>query len=48
MTGVQTCALPISVGDGKPGAYTQQFRKELLDIQYGRTEDKHGWMHQVL
>ena len=48
IVGFKSEAFETTVGDGKPGAYTQQFRKELLDIQYGRTEDKHGWMHQVL
>ncbi|WP_320068857.1 branched-chain amino acid aminotransferase [Micromonospora sp. RTGN7] len=37
-----------TVGDGEPGTYTQQFRKHLLDIQYGRVEDTHGWMRRVL
>ncbi|WP_428965911.1 branched-chain amino acid aminotransferase [Micromonospora fluostatini] len=37
-----------SVGDGEPGTYTRQFREHLLDIQYGRAEDTHGWMHRVL
>ncbi|KIR64193.1 branched-chain amino acid aminotransferase [Micromonospora haikouensis] len=36
------------VGDGTPGKYTRQFRTHLLDIQYGRAEDTHGWMHRVL
>lgn len=38
----------VTVGDGKPGAYTQQFREHLLDIQYGRTDDRHDWMYRVL
>nr|QLJ98380.1 hypothetical protein HZU44_27440 [Micromonospora carbonacea] len=37
-----------AVGDGAPGKYTRQFRTHLLDIQYGRVEDTHGWMHRVL
>lgn len=28
----------------EPGAKTMEFRKTLLDIQYGRTEDKNNWM----
>jgi branched-chain amino acid aminotransferase len=30
------------------GPVTQQVRRALVDIQYGRTEDTFGWMHQVL
>ncbi len=32
------------VGDGKAGATTSKLRKTLNDIQWGRTEDKHGWL----
>ena len=28
----------------EPGAKTMEFRKTLLDIQYGRVEDKNNWM----
>ncbi|HSE08992.1 MAG TPA: branched-chain amino acid aminotransferase [Nocardioidaceae bacterium] len=34
-------------GDGI-GPITQQVRRALVDIQYGRTEDPFGWMHRVL
>jgi branched-chain amino acid aminotransferase len=37
-----------TVGDGEPGPRTTQVRRALLDIQYGRREDPHGWMHRVL
>jgi len=29
------------------GPVTSALRSTLLDIQYGRTEDRHGWMHRV-
>jgi len=29
------------------GEVTMQLRNRLLDIQYGRVADPHGWMHQV-
>jgi branched-chain amino acid aminotransferase len=29
------------------GEVTMELRSRLLDIQYGRTADVHGWMHQV-
>jgi branched-chain amino acid aminotransferase len=34
-------------GDGQPGTVTMKLRKALMDIQYGRAEDKHGWMRPV-
>ena len=34
-------------GDGQPGAITMKLRKALMDIQYGRAEDTHGWMRPV-
>ena len=24
-----------------------EIRERLLDVQYGRAEDKHGWMHRL-
>ncbi|SDB84566.1 branched chain amino acid aminotransferase apoenzyme [Raineyella antarctica] len=35
------------VGDGTSGPHSMEIRKTLLDIQYGRIEDTHGWMHKV-
>lgn len=32
---------------GESGAVTSKLREALLDIQTGRAEDVHGWMHQV-
>jgi branched-chain amino acid aminotransferase len=37
----------LSMGD-EPGPVTQEFRQALLDIQYGRTDDAHGWMHRIV
>lgn len=36
-----------SVADGEPGPRTRGLREHLLDIQYGRAEDRLGWMHRV-
>lgn len=36
------------VGDGTSGSKTMEIRNALLDIQYGRAEDTHGWMHRVM
>jgi len=35
-------------GDGTPGPVTQQLRSALLDLQYGRADDPHGWLHRVV
>ncbi|HJE50949.1 MAG TPA: branched-chain amino acid aminotransferase [Tessaracoccus flavescens] len=35
------------VGDGTPGVKTLEIRQHLVDIQYGRAEDKHGWTRRV-
>ncbi|HEX6874167.1 MAG TPA: branched-chain amino acid aminotransferase [Nocardioidaceae bacterium] len=35
-------------GDDEIGPITQQVRRALVDIQYGRAEDTFGWMHRIL
>lgn len=35
------------IGDGLPGPTTMRLRCDLLDIQYGRSADRHGWVHRV-
>jgi branched-chain amino acid aminotransferase len=35
-------------GNGEPGEVTMRLRNALMDIQYGRAEDTHGWMHRVV
>ncbi|NGO45831.1 branched-chain amino acid aminotransferase [Streptomyces ureilyticus] len=37
-----------TIGNGAPGKQTVALREHVLDIQYGRAEDKHGWMRRVL
>lgn len=37
-----------TVGDGTPGPRTQELRAHLLDIQYGRAEDRQGWTQRVV
>lgn len=34
-------------GDGEPGPVTMKLRQALMDIQYGRAPDPHGWLHQI-
>jgi branched-chain amino acid aminotransferase len=36
------------VNKGEIGPVTTHLRKELLDLQWGRTEDQYGWMHRVV
>jgi branched-chain amino acid aminotransferase len=36
------------VGSGETGETTAALRKDLLDVQYGRAEDRHGWLRRVL
>jgi branched-chain amino acid aminotransferase len=34
-------------GDGGTGEVTGRIRSALLDVQYGRAEDTHGWLHRL-
>ena len=36
-----------TVGTGEPGPTTAKLRKLINDIQWGRAEDKHGWLLDV-
>jgi branched-chain amino acid aminotransferase len=36
-----------TIGDGGTGPVTRRLRTALLDLQYGRTPDTHGWLHKV-
>jgi branched-chain amino acid aminotransferase len=36
------------VGSGESGETTLALRQKLLDIQYGRTADTHGWLRRIL
>ena len=35
------------IGD-EPGERTMQIRSAILDVQYGRADDMHGWMRRVV
>lgn len=37
----------LSMG-AEPGPVTSEIRSALLDVQYGRADDPHGWMHRVV
>lgn len=36
-----------SVGNGKPGELSQRLFKAITDIQYGKAEDKYGWITEL-
>ncbi len=36
-----------TVGDGGSGPVTMRLRQAMVDIQYGRAPDSHGWMHPI-
>ncbi len=36
-----------TVGTGEPGPVTMRLRSALLDLQYGRAADPHGWMRRI-
>ena len=38
----------VTAGDGGLGKVTAQIRQSLVDIQYGRAEDRFGWMTRVI
>ncbi len=38
----------LTVGDGGTGPVTSWVRDQLTGIQYGRAEDRHGWMHRLV
>ena len=37
----------VGIGDGEPGPVTLALRAALVDLQYGRVDDRHGWMHRI-
>ena len=45
---VKSAAHSWTVGDGGPGEVTMRLREALLEIQTGRAEDVHGWMHPLV
>jgi len=37
-----------TIADSEPGPITTQVRAHLTDIQYGRAEDRYGWMRRLV
>jgi branched-chain amino acid aminotransferase len=48
IAGLKQPGREVTVGDGSAGAHTSAIRSRLLDIQYGRADDTHGWLRKVL
>jgi branched-chain amino acid aminotransferase len=38
----------VVMGDGSTGPVTAAVRQALLDVQQGRVDDVHGWMHRLV
>ncbi len=38
----------LTMAGAEAGPVTAEIRKALVDIQYGRVEDTHGWLHRVV
>ncbi len=38
----------VTTGDGSAGPVTTAIRQALLDVQYGRTPDTHGWLTRLV
>jgi len=36
-----------TIGDGEAGPVTQRLKAALLDLQNGRSPDKHGWLDRL-
>ncbi|WP_377273136.1 branched-chain amino acid aminotransferase [Peterkaempfera sp. SMS 1(5)a] len=45
--GIKSTRRTLTVADGEPGKQTQALRDRVLGIQYGRSEDTHGWLRHV-
>lgn len=39
--------LDLQIGDGSAGEVTAGLYRTLTDLQYGRAEDTHGWLHRL-
>ncbi|GAA3510494.1 branched-chain amino acid aminotransferase [Actinocatenispora rupis] len=44
---VRGADLDFTIGGGAEGPVTRRLRETLLDIQHGRVEDTHGWVHRL-
>lgn len=44
---IQHNGTTINIGDGRIGDFAQKLFNEITGIQYGKIEDRHGWVHSV-
>jgi len=47
VTGLRDGDRDVVVGDGRPGERSLALRDHLLDLQFGRRADDHGWLTRV-
>lgn len=47
ITGLKSENGTVQVADGQPGRHSARLRQHIVDLQFGRTPDKRGWMHPV-
>jgi branched-chain amino acid aminotransferase len=45
---LSSAAGDVVMGDGGTGPVTMAVRQALLDVQQGRAQDTHGWMHRLV
>ncbi|MGP4051187.1 branched-chain amino acid aminotransferase [Streptomyces sp. 2A115] len=48
VTGIKGDGYAFMIGGGKPGELSLALRERILDIQYGRVADTHGWLRSVV
>ncbi|MEQ9264681.1 MAG: branched-chain amino acid aminotransferase [Balneolaceae bacterium] len=44
---IQHNGITINIGDGRIGDFAQKLFNEITGIQYGKIEDRYGWVHSV-
>ena len=44
---VRSASGDFTINGGNAGPVAMGLRKQLVDIQYGRAADSHGWIRQV-
>ncbi|WP_392667074.1 branched-chain amino acid aminotransferase [Streptomyces sp. LN785] len=47
VAGIKGEGYALTIGGGEPGKQTAALRERVLDIQYGRVEDTHGWLRRA-
>lgn len=47
ITALKTESQSVQVSGGHPGRHSEELRKHIVDIQFGRRPDDHGWLHRI-